>query len=93
MSLRYLKAATMFPVIEVCSPFESFPKMRIVGKKNRDEIELDPVQAFRRGQVLDAMLRSALPPIKRGVYRGTHAEFNRIDAERMVGIACRVNHK
>jgi hypothetical protein len=39
--------------------------MRIVGKKNRSEIELDPVEALRRGRVLDAMLRAASPPIPR----------------------------
>ena len=35
--------------------------MRIVGTKNRCEIELDPVKAYRRARSLDAMLRSATP--------------------------------
>lgn len=56
--------------------------MRIVGTKNRSEIELDPQQAYRRGRALDAMLRGAVPPVARGVARGTAAEFKRLDALR-----------
>jgi hypothetical protein len=37
------------------------------------------------------MLRSALAPIQRGVTRGSHAEFNRLDARRQVGKARAVN--
>ena len=44
-----------------------------------------------RGRVLDAMLRSATPPIMRGVTRGTHEYFNRIDAERQTEIARTLN--
>jgi hypothetical protein len=58
--------------------------MKIVGKQNRSEIELDPIEACRRGTVLDAMLRDAFPPFPRGVMRATHAEFNRIDDERQI---------
>ena len=56
--------------------------MRIVGTRNRSEIELDPLTAYRRGVVLDDMLRAASLPVQRGVLRGTHAWFNRLDAER-----------
>ena len=56
--------------------------MRIVGLQNRSEIELDPHQAYRRGRALDAVLRHAAPPIPRGVTRGSHEYFNRLDAER-----------
>lgn len=56
--------------------------MRIVGEQNRSEIELDPVKAYRRGKALDAMFRNAAPQIVRGVTRGSHAYFNRQDAER-----------
>lgn len=35
--------------------------MRIVGRRNRSEIELDPVKAYQRGRKLDAMLRAAAP--------------------------------
>ena len=65
--------------------------MRIVGNRDRSDIELDPVKAFRRGQALDAMLRDAAPPIVRGVTRGTHEYFNRIDAERQTHAARPVN--
>jgi hypothetical protein len=56
--------------------------MRIVGGQARSEIELDPVKAYRRARALDAMLRAALPPVRRGVTRGTHEHFNRLDAAR-----------
>lgn len=52
--------------------------MRIVGNQNRSEFEPDPVKAYRRGLVLDAMMRGTLPPYPRGVTRGTHEYFNRI---------------
>ncbi len=61
--------------------------MRIVGTQNRSEIELDPQQAYRRGRLLDAMLRGAMPPVPRGVIRGTHADFERLDAQRQADIA------
>ena len=62
--------------------------MHIIGKhRERSEIELDPVQAYRRGQVLDAMLRSARPRIKRGVWRGTFEVFARMDEARMIEAA------
>lgn len=65
--------------------------MRIVGKQNRTEIELDPVKAYRRGRMLDAMLRSTAPSIKRGVMRGTHEYFNRLDEERQTQTARALN--
>ena len=58
--------------------------MRIVGKKNRSEIELDPLKAFRRARRLDGMIRSMLPPLPRGITRGSHEYFNRIDDARMI---------
>lgn len=64
---------------------------RIVGAKNRSEFVLDPVEAWHRGRVLDRMLKNALPPHPRGVFRGTHAEFNRRDALRQTEIARRLN--
>jgi hypothetical protein len=65
--------------------------MRVIGNKNRDEIELDPRLALERGRVLDSMLRGAMPPIPRGVMRATHAEFNRMDDARMLELARRIN--
>jgi hypothetical protein len=65
--------------------------MRVVGRKDRSEIELDPVEAYRRGRALDAMLHAALPPVRRGVTRGTHEHFNRLDAARQVEAARRLN--
>ena len=65
--------------------------MRIVGAKDRSEIELDPVQAHKRGLAVDAMLKSTAAKRVRGVFRGTHAHFNRIDAARQVLIARELN--
>ncbi len=66
--------------------------MRIIGAyRDRTEIELDPVEAHRRGRILDAMLRSALPPMARGVYRETFAHFNRMDEARMREAARKLN--
>ena len=65
--------------------------MRIVGSQNRSEIELDPVKAYRRGRELDALLPRTGPPVVRGVTRGSHAYFNRIDAERQRQIARALN--
>ena len=65
--------------------------MRIVGTQQRCEIELDPVTAYQRARSLDAILRSATPPIVRGVTRGTHEYFNRLDAERQTRAARALN--
>ena len=65
--------------------------MRIVGKQNRSEIELDPARAIRRGRLLDATLRGAAEPVARGVLRGSHDYFNRLDAERQTRIARKLN--
>jgi hypothetical protein len=70
---------------------EQQPTGRVVGTRARAEIVLEPVKAYRRGRVLDRMLRAAAPPRPRGVTRGTHEYFNRIDAERQVQIARRLN--
>ena len=67
------------------------PHTDIIGKQNRSEIELDPVKAYRRGRVFDAMLRSATPPIQRGVTRGTHEYYNRLDDERQMQMARALN--
>jgi len=61
--------------------------MRIVGTKDRSEIELDPVKAYRRGLILDAMLSTAAPQRVRGITRGTHTYFNHLDAERQTHAA------
>lgn len=66
--------------------------MRVIGpNRGYSEFELDPVKAWRRARALDAMLRSALPPVKRGVFRGTAAEFQALDEARALEIARRVN--
>ena len=65
--------------------------MRIVGSRDRGDIEMDPAQAHRRGRVIDGMLRTALPPRARGVLRARHAERNRLDDERQLLIARRLN--
>lgn len=65
--------------------------MRIVGTQDRTEVELDPAKAYRRARFLDRMLRSATPPRPRGVMRGSHEYFNRLDDERQVLIARKLN--
>jgi hypothetical protein len=66
--------------------------MRVIGPyRNRDELELDPVQAYRRGRALDAMLRFAVPRPERGLYRGTFEAFARQDEARMREVARRLN--
>ncbi|MEO5862281.1 MAG: hypothetical protein ABIW48_08300 [Burkholderiales bacterium] len=65
--------------------------MRIVGNQNRTEIELDPLTAYRRGRKLDAILRAARLLIPRGVMRGSHDYFQRLDEARMIETARRVN--
>ena len=66
--------------------------MRIIGtNREHSEVELDPVLAYRRGRALDAMLRTALPPIDRGLRRATAAEFQALDEARARLIARRIN--
>jgi hypothetical protein len=65
--------------------------MRIVGNQDRNEIELDPLTAYRRGRRLDAMLRAARLPIRRGVTRGSPDYFQRMDEGRMIETARRIN--
>jgi hypothetical protein len=66
--------------------------MRVIGpNRDRTEFELDPIQAYRRGRALDAMLRTALPAVKRGVYRGSFADFARQDEARMREAARKLN--
>lgn len=68
------------------------PAMRVIGPyRNRDSFELDPTKAYRRGRALDAMLRTALPPVKRGVFRGSFADFARQDEARMLEAARGLN--
>ena len=64
--------------------------MRIVGKLNRNEYEVDPVEALRRGAEVDRKLKLMLPPYPRGVWRGPHEFFNRMDDERSLAMARRV---
>lgn len=61
--------------------------MRIVEEQDRAEVEIDPVEAYRRGRALDNMLRSAVLPVKCGVMHGTHGYFKRLDAERQAQTA------
>jgi hypothetical protein len=66
---------------------------RIAGTGDRSEIILDPVEAWRRGRMLDRMLAQAAPPHPRGVFRGTHAELDRLDAERRLQTARLLNRR
>ena len=64
---------------------------RIVGTQNRTEFILDPVEACRRGRVLDQMLASARIPVERGVRRAPHHVFDAIDDARQPEQAQRLN--
>jgi hypothetical protein len=66
--------------------------MKIIGpNKGQSEIVLDPREAYRRGRVLDAMLRSARPARAFGVMRGAFADFARLDETRAIQIARKLN--
>ena len=66
--------------------------MRVIGpNRGHFQFELDPAQAYQRGRVLGAMLRSALPPFERGLRRATAAEFQLLDEARARLIARRIN--
>ena len=65
--------------------------MRVVGANDRSDIELDPARAHRRGLVLDAMAKSLAARHVRGVFRGTHEYFNRLDEARQATAARRLN--
>ena len=65
--------------------------MKMVGKQDRSEIELDAQEAWQRCKALDAMLRAGRPPYPRGVWRLTHAQMNRLDFERQLAQAAKVN--
>jgi len=64
---------------------------RIVGQQNRSEFILDPVEAWHRGRLLDQMLAQAQPARPRGVWRATHAAFERMDQSRSIEAARRLN--
>lgn len=64
---------------------------RTVGTRDRSEWTLDPVEALRRGRVLDAMLAGARVQRPRGVTRATHEAMNRIDDALQLQAARRLN--
>ena len=64
--------------------------MKLIGTRDRDEIELNPQEAWRRARRLDAVFAKMMPPYPRGVTRATHAEFQRMDEARMVDAARRI---
>jgi hypothetical protein len=66
---------------------------RVVGNHNRTELILDPVEALRRGRVLDGMLAGAQPRRQPGVTRATHRVMNALDDQRQLEAARRLNRK
>lgn len=64
---------------------------RIVGDSNRSEFIRDPVEALRRGRILDAMLVSADIPRPHGIARATHKAMNQMDDQRQLEVARRLN--
>lgn len=65
--------------------------MKIIGSnKDHSEFELDPEAVFHRGMVLDAVLRGALEPHPRGVFRGNFEYFDQLDMQRMIRAARKV---
>ena len=67
--------------------------MKMIGNKPRDEIERDPLKAWRRGAELDNMLRSASEPYPRGVWRLTHDQMNAMDFARQLAQAAKINKR
>ncbi len=66
--------------------------MRIVGPhRDQNEFEFDPTQAFRRGRALDALLRGAVAPPRRGAFRGSFERFAREDERRWREAARQIN--
>ena len=65
--------------------------IRIVGLRNRSEFILDPAEALRQGRTVDAMLAAARVPVRRGVLRATHLQFNEMDDLRQLTAARRLN--
>jgi hypothetical protein len=64
---------------------------RIVGRQTRSEFIFDPVEAWHLGRRLDRMLaRTQIAP-PRGISRGTHAAFERLDQARRIETARRLN--
>lgn len=66
---------------------------RTVGPRDRSELILDPVEALRRGRLLDSMLASTRLPRPRGVTRATHQAMNLLDDALMLQAARRLNCK
>ena len=64
---------------------------RTVGLRDRSEWILDPVEALRRGRVLDAMLDSTRMRHPRGVTRAPHPAMNRLDDALQLQAARRLN--
>lgn len=65
--------------------------MRIVGKLQRTELELDPVRAVERALQWRPNQNPGTLPHPKGVFRGTHAYFNAMDYERALAQARLVN--
>jgi hypothetical protein len=66
---------------------------RIVGRRDRSEWITDPSEAWRRGRRLDAMLSAARIAPPRGVLRADHRTMNRLDDERQLEAARRLNRR
>lgn len=64
---------------------------RTVGSRDRNEFVLDPVEAWRRGRVLDRQLRAAWPALPVGVTRAPHRVFNELDDRRQLVQARQLN--
>jgi len=67
--------------------------MKIVGKQNHSEFELNPQLALERGKVLDAMLSTVLVPHPRCVWRLRHSQMNAVDLKRGLVQAATINKR
>ncbi len=65
--------------------------MKMVGTQDRNEIELDPVEAYRRSRRLDMQLRGCVPQRPRGVTRATAKARASMDEAHMLLSARRVD--
>jgi hypothetical protein len=65
--------------------------VRIIGKQDRDEFELDPLEAHRRGRKLDKMLKRPSSARPGTVIRAPHRHLNELDDRRALEAAARLN--
>lgn len=65
--------------------------MRVVGTQDRSDIEIDPVEAYRRSRLVDEQLKTGAMPRPIGVTRATANARALMDDAHMLQAARRVD--